>query len=303
MSGKGYTPQQRREHALPELRQRRDHALRDLLELDRQVDDGELVPEVEVRLRREYEREAGAAITALDRLATSPLDRDAARKVSRMRGGSRSPRVQPRQLLYGLGALVLVAAAVLLPGYVLDRPKGGFVTGNEALQSPGSTQSSGATGGETPDAVQQPVRDLSKVTDQEMEAVVAENPDVIGMRIALADRYTAKGRYDLAVVHYRKVLELEPGSVEGKAHLGWLLLQLNQPDEAARLVDEVLATDPELSDALWFKANIRLYGFDDAKGAIKVLDDMSRLSTLSPEVRGQVETLRREASAQAAKGS
>lgn len=292
MTRKSRSLLQRPEQPLQDLRQRRDHALRDLLELDRQLGDRELSPETASRLRREYEREAAAAITALDRLAATPADDDT--KVPHVGDGSRPRRVKPQHLLYGLGALVLVAAALLLPGYVLDRPRGGFVTGNEALQNPS---------GDMPSAAQPPVRDLEKVTDQELEAVVNANPDVIGMRLALADRYTAKGRYDLAVVHYRKVLELEPGNAEGKAHLGWLLLQVGQPDEAQRLVDDALSTNPKLADALWFKANIRLYGFDDAQGAIDVLDTMSALPDLSREVRDQIKALRQEASAQATGGS
>ncbi|OMH23826.1 hypothetical protein BKD30_10645 [Tersicoccus phoenicis] len=266
-----------------ELENDRDQALRDLLELDRQAAEGELEPAVEARLRRGYQREAAAAIAALEHaerkepeLATVP---------ARSRRGLRQPRV----LLYALGLIAVVAAGVLLPGYVLDRPQGGFVSGNEPLQSQGAPTAA-------PGAPEVTGRNLANVTDKEMEAVVQANPDVLGMRLALANRYMEKGRYDLAAAHYRKMLEQDPANAEAKAHIGWLMLKVGKPDRAAQLVDDALAADPSLVDALWFKANVRLYGFNDATGAIKVLDQMSSRADVSAEVRTQITQLRALAS-------
>lgn len=115
------------------------------------------------------------------------------------------------------------------------------------------------------------------------------------MRLALADRYMESGQYDLAVVHYRKVLEQDPSNPQGKASLGWLMFQLGETDQAARLVDEALQTTPELVVGWWYQANIRLYGFDDPGGAIQALDELRARPQLSPAVRDQVETLRQEA--------
>lgn len=276
--------------------QRRDQALRDLLELDNQVGAGELSADVETRLRSSYEQEAATAIAELDQLAKQKDDPDvedtAVRDAPRNREQSR-----PRYLLYGLGILALTAAGFLLPGYVMDRPDGGFVTGNEALENGEGTSGDSGTGFQTSG------RDLDKVTNQELEAVVAATPEVIGMRLVLADRYTAEGRYDLAVVHYGKVIEIDPGNADAKARLGWLMLQLGESKEAARLVEEALAVDPELLDALWFKANIRLYGFDDANGALEVIETMLERPDLDPEVRDQVEKLRRDASQRLADGA
>lgn len=261
---------------------RLDQALRDLLELEGQVGDGELSPEVEARLRRNYEREAAEAMAELH---SSPTRADRERStppVVRLPTGSRRPL--SRALLYGAGVLALVAAGLLLPTSVLSRPIGGFVTGNEALQT------SDGAGGSTMAG-----RNLADVSDRELEAVVAANPGVIGMRIALADRYTAKGRYDLAAVHYRLVLEQDPNSAEGMAHIGWLMLQIGKPTEASRLVDRALAVDPKLLDALWFKANIELYGLGKAKAALQTLDVMSNRTDVNAEVREQVKRLRRDA--------
>lgn len=272
-----------------ELEHRRDAALRDLLELDRQAREGELTPEAEDALRRSYRWEAAAAIAALDRLAVQKETTSDPDVLPALAPQSRAR--QPRVLLYGAGFLAVLAAGLLLPGSVLDRPEGGFVTGNEALQNSDS--------GDTPTGPPATGRNLADVTDEELEAVVAANPEVIGMRIALANRYTEKGRYDLAVVHYRKALDQDPGNADAKAHLGWLLLQIGESDQAARLVDEALAAEPELLAALWFKANVRLYGFDDPEGAVEVLDEMSSRPEVAPELLAQIEALR-SAAAEAA---
>ncbi|MHB1235591.1 MAG: tetratricopeptide repeat protein [Microbacteriaceae bacterium] len=273
---------------LGKLEQRRDQALRDLVELTEQRRRGELSTDVEAGLRRSYEQEAAAAIAALDRLPMAEEPVETRRRLGN--AGVRLPlRLHPRQLLYALGALALVVAAVIVPGYVLGRPAGGFVTGNEALQ--GSSRTRGT------DPTSAPQVDLTKVTDKEFEAIVQANPDAVGMRLVLADRYITEGRYDLAAVHYQKVLEKDPANAVAEAHLGWIMLQLDRPTEAARLVDQALATDPKQLEALWFKANILLYGKNDPQGALNVLDTMRARQDLSTEVLSQVDQLRASASA------
>ncbi len=122
-------------------------------------------------------------------------------------------------------AAVVFAAAVLLPLYTADRPAGGFVTGNEAAAGAGAIS---------------PRVDLGAVTDERLEAVVAANPTVVGMRLALADRYVAERAYDRAVRHYTQALALEPDNPEALAHFAWLLLQIDQPRPALEYVDRAL---------------------------------------------------------------
>lgn len=263
-----------------DLELRLDQALRDLLELDAQADNGELSPEVESRLRRTYEWEAAEALAQLQGSDTREDPERPSRPAARPSGGTRA--ISPRTLVYGAGAVALAAALLLLPAYVLDRPSGGFVTGNEALQNSGVTDGRVMAG-----------RNLADVSDRDLEAVVAANPEDVGMRIALADRYTKKGRYDSAAVQYRKVLEQDPGNADGMAHIGWLMLQTGNPKEAARIVDKALAADPRLLDALWFKANIELYGLGKARAALQTLDAMSKRTDVSAEVRAQITELRR----------
>ncbi|MHA6631408.1 tetratricopeptide repeat protein [Pseudonocardia sichuanensis] len=246
-----------------QLRQLADQAVRDIVELDAQVAAGE-ISEADARaLRRGYETTAGRALEMVDALGT---DGEAAAV----------PRSRPRgwSLAYLLaGVVALVAAVVLLPTSVLQRPAGGFVTGNEAVQ------------GDAP-----PLDPSATVTDEQLEQVVAANPEVVGMRLSLADRYVAQGEYSRAVRHYLEALRREPRNAEGLAGLSWLLLQAGQPQEALISANEALAIDPTLVRALWSKANIQLNGIDDPAGARATLQELARLD-LTPEERTQVERL------------
>ncbi len=247
------------------LRQLADQAVRDIVEIDAQVAAGEISAEAARPMRQRYEILAGRALEALDAAAADGPDPE-----------PRPRRPRAWSLAYALtGIAALVAALILLPASVLDRPPGGFVTGNEVVQ-----RADGAP----------PLDPAATVSDQQLEQVVAANPDVIGMRLALADRYVAQGEYDRAMRHYLDALRREPGNAEALAHLGWLLLQIDQPQEALESVEQALAIDPSLHDALWFKANIQLYGLDDPTAALATLRELGRRD-LAPKVRAQVDRL------------
>lgn len=270
---------------------RRDRALQDLVDLDRQVAAGELTESDATPLRRRYER---AAADALDELADTPAeapaadgaeptDRAPAEDPDQDRPRQDQPRTSRRtrvRLLSGLAAAAVVAviAVLLLPAFIGDRPAGGFVTGNEARGTP------------PPPAASAPGRDLSKVSDAEMEAVIADNPDVPGMRLALGARYAAKGRYGDAASQYLAVLDRDPGNAQAQAQLGWVTFQTGQPQVALTLVDRALRSAPAMVEALWIKANILLYGTADPRGAADVLRQMQR-QPLTPEVGKQVTDL------------
>lgn len=266
---------------LSNLVQRRDQALRDLVEIEQQLEAGEIDPAAAAELRKRYEIEAAGAIAALAARSRRAETTDATGSTT-MVIAPRTRRLTGRRILYAAGASAAVAAVVMVSTNVLSRPPGGFVTGNEVLQQGGGASSQSTA---TP-------RDLASVTEAEMEKVVEANPKVIDMRLALAGRYAAKGRNDLAAVHYSEVLAQDPDNPEAQAHLGWMMLQLDRPQEAARWVDRALRSEPSMLDALWFQANIRLYGLDDAAGALATIDKMRALRDITPVVRGQVEELR-----------
>ncbi len=271
----------------PQLHQLADQAVRDIVELDAQVAAGEIPAEAAQPLRHRYEALAGRALQALD------TDTDGAVGIDGGSGdggsdeggsgddpdspvvaaSSRRPRAWT--LLYTLaGVAALVAALVVLPNSVLTRPTGGFVTGNEVQATAGAP----------------PLDPTATVTDAQLEQVVAANPAVVGMRLALADRYVAEGEYDPAMRHYLAALRQEPNNAEALAHLGWLLLQIRQDGPAWDSVNQALAIDPTLQDALWFRANIALYGRNDPATTLATLQDLQRRDPPA-EVAAQVQQL------------
>ena len=256
------------------LEQERDQALRDLVDLDRQVADGELPEEVAAGLRARYEH---TAATALARLAQAP-------EATVPSPGRPTSRVRWAAYALALAAAVF-AAVVLLPTYLGERVAGGAVSGNEAL----------GTAGPAP-------RDLSTVTDEEMEEVVAENPEVVDMRLALAHRYLDAGEYLSAGRHYATVLDREPRNVAANAHHGWLLMQLGAPEDGMESVEKALAQNPRDVEALWFRANIALYGLSDTGTAISTLEELRERPDVEPDVRRQVDVLLQAAREKAAQG-
>lgn len=243
------------------LRQQIDQAVRDLVELDEQVTAGEITEVDATALRRRYEHSAAAALAALqgDRADASGTVTD------RRRPGAWA-------LVYSLvGVVAVVAALVLLPAALVERPVGGAATGN--VGQPAGPAATPAT-----------------VTDAQLEEVVAANPDVIGMRLALADRYVAQGDYGPAMRHYLAALDREPSNAPALARLSWLLLQIGQTQQAWEMVNQALALDPALTEALWFRANIQLDGLDDPDGALATLRDLAARNP-PPEVAAQVQEL------------
>lgn len=250
------------------LQELADQALRDLVELDRQVADGEIPDTVAAGLRDRYEATAARTLAALE----TAQEREELESAA----PARPRRSRARIAAYALTAMAaVVAAAVLLPLSVAERPEGGFVTGNEIGVSAAPPLS----------------RDPATISNAELEAVVADNPGVTGMRLALAQRYTDQGDYDRAAEHYTEVLRRDPGNARAQAHFGWLLLQLGRPVEALDWIDRALAAPQPPLEALWFRANIQLHGLDDPAGALATLERMRQRDELSPTVTAQVDEL------------
>jgi len=97
--------------------------------------------------------------------------------------------------------------------------------------------------------------DLSEITNEQMEAVVAENPDVVGMRLALARRYFEEGNFEKALDHYFEVLDREQHP-EALANVGWMTYLSDRPDVAVGYVEQALVHRPDYLAAKWFLSNI-----------------------------------------------
>lgn len=236
-----------------ELEERRDLALRDLAELEEQLRAGDVDAAAAAELRTRYEQEAAAALRALRRLdaGSSPAMAD------------RDERRGRRWVVPAVASLAVAAvavAAVALPGFVGQRPAGGFVTGNEVADG----------------------RDLSQVTNEEMEQVVAANPDIVEMRLRLAHRYLDEGDHGKAFDHYMAVLDRQPHP-EAMSHLGWVVFQQGDVELALRLLEESRQRDPVHPETMWFLANVHLYGRGDAAAALPLLEQLLQRTDLGDQ--------------------
>lgn len=251
-----------------ELEERRDQRLRDLLELEVRMAAGELSAEEAERLRRRDERAALAAIGALEEL-------DQAEEASP--GPRRPPGARPRRWLLAGGAVaVTTAVAVSLAGAITDRPVGGFITGNELSAT-----------GEMP-----PTRD--DVPIEALEEVVAANPDVTAMRLTLADRLFAEGRYPEAGEQYLEVLQ---GGQQPQprvlARLAWLAAGDGNLEVAIQMADAALQLAPGDAEARWVRADLARAAGDDGL-ARRLFRQLAEDPSLDAASRDGVEAALRE---------
>lgn len=219
----------------------------DLAELDVQEAAGELGATEAARLRQSYLAEQKVLAAAEPAVAAAS---------TRSRG----------RTLVGAGILVVGAIALTIAVVVTvrDRAPGDLITGGIANQEEG--------------------RDLSTVTNEEMEAVVAANPDVVPMRLALAGRYFDGGNFSDAVRHYLEVLDREQHP-EALANVGWMAYLNGEIETGLAFVERSLAITDALPQAHWYVANIRYLGMQDANGAVVPLETLLAFDSIPPEVR------------------
>ena len=140
-------------------------------------------------------------------------------------------------------------------------------------------------------------QDLSEVSNETMEAVIAanlDNPQINGMRIALAERYYEDGDYRAAFPHYLAVAQSERAtSTEAAAaltRLGWMAFEGNgEVDTALNLLDQALAIEPDAPVALYLKGRVQWCGAGDTEAAIALFDEVLANPSLPVDSRSEVE--------------
>ncbi len=226
----------------------------DITEVTEQLAAGELDAAIAEKLRERYQREI-ERIT--QQAATAPDDEAPS--------GSRS------RLVVGMAvmAIAIIGIVVVSALAIEDREPGQFATGN--IEG----------------------RDLSEVTTAEMEDVIAEFPNVLDMRLALARRYFDAGDLSRALPHYLTILEQDPENPEANATLGWMTFvsDSTQSETAATFVERALDSAPGYAQATFYLANIRLYGLDDAPGARLLLTELLEVDDLPDDVAAALQIM------------
>ncbi len=129
-------------------------------------------------------------------------------------------------------------------------------------------------------------QDLENVSNETMEAVIAanaDNPQVSGMRLALAERYFEAGDYRSAFPHYLEVAGSPNSSdeqvVAALVRLGWMAWDGNgEADAALGLFDQALEIDPGSTTAMYVKGEVLWCG----KGDVAAAEDLFRSVLADP---------------------
>ena len=233
----------------------------ELADIDTQERDGDLDAETAAKIRDRYETELADLQGSEDADAVLVTDAEGASEAAPGR-----KRLDQRALV-GIG---LVAIALVFIG--------GF-----AVRSLNTSSVVGADG-----IVGDVVRgegqiDLSTITNDEMEAVVAQNPDIIDMRLALARRYFEAGEFDKALDHYFEVLDREQHP-EALANVGWMTYLSGRPDIASGYVELALERQADFLAAKWFLGNIYV-SLGRSDEALPLLTDVLASEGVPDEVR------------------
>jgi cytochrome c-type biogenesis protein CcmH len=145
---------------------------------------------------------------------------------------------------------------------------------------------SGIAGGEV---------DPDSISNETLEAVIAanlDNPDIDGMRLALANRYFEERNYQKAFPHYQGILDGNPTTVqaaEAYTRLGWMVYDGNgEVDLGLSLIDNALEIAPGDPFALYLKGRVLWCGRDDSEAAAVIFTEVLSSSGLDEAVRQQV---------------
>ncbi len=139
-------------------------------------------------------------------------------------------------------------------------------------------------------------QDLASVSNDTMEAVIAanlDNPQINGMRLALAERYFEAGDYRAAFPHYLAVAS-SPQATDAEVaaaliRLGWMAWDGNQELETAvGLFDQALAIDPDLPTAKYLKALVLWCGDADVETAARLLQEVLATAQLDEDLKTPV---------------
>ncbi len=136
--------------------------------------------------------------------------------------------------------------------------------------------------------------DLDNVTNEEMEKVITDNPDIHPMRIALANRYFDEINYTNALPHYMYVAE-NSNDNELKSfalsQIAWMVFESNNSEVAIDYLEEALRINKESIIAKSYLGIIYLQDPTTRGEGREILNEILSSNKLSSEDRNFVEDL------------
>ena len=139
--------------------------------------------------------------------------------------------------------------------------------------------------------------DLENVTNEEMEKVINDNPDIYPMRIALANRYFDEINYSNALPHYMYVAE-NSNDNELKSfalsQIAWMVFESNNIEVAIDYLDEALRINENSIIAKSYLGIIYLQDPITRSDGRELLNEILSSNKLSSEDRNFVEELVRQ---------
>jgi thioredoxin-like negative regulator of GroEL len=261
------------------LEERLEIAERDLTELAEQVESGEIDEATADTLRAGYQAEVDEVS---EQLGSMPSPQ----KPTASRPGStpESPTgPQPRSTRRAIIGSVLVIAALSVAIFLA------------AGDINPDTTTTAAAGSQAPGELS---IDPNSVSNEQLEAVVAQNPGINAMRLALADRYFEQQSYSQALDHYLVIADNAPTPAEeGRvlSRIGWIAHVTGQPEAAEQYLQTSLTIDPTNDETKLFLGFVLLYGLEDAEAAIPWLEEVAAVPDLPPVILQEVEAALSEA--------
>lgn len=142
------------------------------------------------------------------------------------------------------------------------------------------------------------VDNLDDVSNETMEAVIAanlDNPEINGMRLALAERYFETGDYRNAFPHFLSVAQSTIATDEeatiALVRLGWMAYDGNgEVETATDLLDQALEISPRSPVALYIKGQVLWCGANNTDDASTVFEEILAQTDLAEDTRSRVES-------------
>jgi cytochrome c-type biogenesis protein CcmH/NrfG len=246
----------------------KDRLVTQIQALDVSLAEGKISAEAHEHERTALSSEAESALAQLRKMrrAASVIDRAHRPRTYRAAGG-------------------LLAAFLLLAGGGIMFEVGGDVMHRD--DSPHADGSVPLSGGETASGPGAP--DIGAMVAR-LEERVAKGETSAEDLIMLARSYRALGRVDDSIALYRRALEANPDNLEALMSLGSILYDSANDDkrrDAEKLFDGVLARQPALPEALWYKS-LLLMRRHEVSEARSTLERLAVLVEDIPEARQAV---------------